>query len=364
MKILIMSSVFPSILVLDVGKFVVLLTLNQFIMKKIILLFTVFFSLLSYSQNGREISNTNYIEIKLDSLKVNSDSKKEKNSGDDPEFLFTNAVNFDFGNTTKSSTAYFGHLNYFFNVKNSDNLIKFYVNTGLIKVNYYSSEINKRTIFQDDNVLENPLNSTEPGQNYVKQFNKYDYDTKLSSYCGYVQLLRKIGKKYNILFCHLHGELLVTNVNTNITITNIAKENAVIPSNNIIPITNFLENEKSISTQNIGAFIGTGLTAKISFKKNPDDGSFINYFMQGTVGYSNTKLNPNLNNKQNNQPPSYEVNKSSSPFFLIHSYFENNITGANIIIGSQIRGNFTNAPFYTFYIGLNLNLENFKKLLQ
>lgn len=281
-----------------------------------------------------------------------------------PEFLFTNAVSFDFGSTTKSSTSYFGHINYFFNINKEEENSKYYINTGLIKVNYYSSEINTGSFYQYDNVLENVLGSTQPGENYIKQFNKYDFDVKLNSYSAYVQLLRKISKNYNNLFFHLHTELLVTNINTTLKVTNVDKKTVTIPLNNIIPITNYLETEKSTSSQNIGAFLGAGLTAKFSFLKNADDNTKINYFLQGTVGYSNSKLNPKLYQKSKNELPDFENSKDGAPFFIIHSYFENNITGANIILGSQIRGNFTNSPLYSFYVGLNIDLNTLTEILK
>lgn len=298
------------------------------------------------------------------SFSQDADGKRTIVKNEMPEFLFTNAVNFDFGNTTKSSTSYFGHINYFFNVNKGDDPSSFYVNTGLIKVNYYSPEINNGSFNQYDNVLENPLNSTQPGENYIRQFNKYDFEVKLSSYSAYVQLLRKITKNYNNLFVHLHGELLVTNINTSVKVTNLNQENAVIPVDNIIPIVNYLETEQSTSAQSVGAFFGAGLTAKFTFKKEGDDDSKINYFLQGTAGLSNTKLNPQLYQREANQLPSYDEQKNTSPFFIIHSYFENNITGANIILGSQIRGNFTSAPLYSFYVGLNIDINTLTDILK
>lgn len=293
-----------------------------------------------------------------------ADASRSISENEIQEFLFTNAVNFDFSSTTKSSTSYFGHINYFFNINKKEEISKFYINTGLIKVNYYSSEINSGSFNQIDNILENPLNSAIPGENYIKQFNKYDFEVKLNSFSAYVQLLRKITKNYNNLFMHIHAELLVSNINTNIKITNIAKETAVIPINNIIPVVNYLETDQSASTQNVGAFIGAGLTAKFPFLNNLEDKTKINYFLQGTAGYSNTKLNPKLYQRKANQLPDFEESKSGAPFYIIHSYFENNITGANIILGSQIRGNFTTAPLYSFYIGLNVDLNTLTGILK
>lgn len=297
------------------------------------------------------------------SINCYSQSNRKINKNDESEFLFTNAINFDFGNTSKNSIGYYGHINYFFNINKDSIPSKYYINTGLIKVNYYSAEINKGTFYQYDNVLENPLSSIQQGESYIKQFNKYDFQVKLNSYSAYVQFLKKITKNYNNLFFHLHGELLVTNVTTDIVVTNIAKQTATIPSNNITPIANYLELDKSFSNQNIGAYFGAGLTAKFPLLSLNSTTKF-NYFLQGTMGLSNTKLNPKLFKGQSNQAPSFEDKKSTSPFFIIHSYFENNITGANIIIGSQIRGEYTSPPLYTFYLGLNLDIEKLGNLLK
>lgn len=80
-----------------------------------------------------------------------SDDKSElflKNS-----FIMTNAINFDFSGTTTKSSGYFGHLNYFFNTYRKDgSFTKNFINTGLMKVNYFSSELNTGSLNQIDNV--------------------------------------------------------------------------------------------------------------------------------------------------------------------------------------------------------------------
>lgn len=284
-------------------------------------------------------------------------SNEDSDQPDD--FNFVNAVNFDFTNTSKTSANYFGQLNYFFNLRKNGIISNWYANTGLMKLSYYSS-LNKNTINRVDNVLENPL-KTQVGANYNIFYNKYEYDVKLSSLSAYAQLLRKFpGVKYNYLFFHLHTEILITSLETNLQITNLQTETSTIPDT-IFPISQYLENNQSDIKQFVGAYFGLGLTAKPNFNL---ENTKINCFFQGTVGLSNTQLSQKLIEINENNTKPFTNDKSSAAFFLIHSYFENNLTGVNLVIGSQIRGNFTTQPLYMFYIGLSTNLENLTNLLK
>lgn len=274
------------------------------------------------------------------------------------EFIYTNAVNFDFGNTAENSIGYFGHINYFFNVKKKDGTSRHYLNTGLMKANYYAPEINKGYFYQTDNVLESALSLTQPGSPYIKEYNKYDFDVKLSSYSAYVQYLFEIFKDFNSLFFHAHMEMLITNMETSVKITTLDTIRSTLPTNEIIPVTGHLEREASYSKQNIGAYFGVGATAKFRFGTQ----SPMKYFLQGTAGFSNTQLNPKLYQQSENELPVYEEKSGAAPFFIIHSYFENDISGVNLILGGQIRGNFTTAPLYMFYIGLNTDFTELKGL--
>lgn len=278
------------------------------------------------------------------------------------EFTYVNAISFDFGNT-KSSTSYLGHLNYFFNVTKNGSNSKHYLNTGLLKSNYYSAEINEGSYNQVDNVLENPNDPTSPGSTYNKEFNKYDISVKLNTFSGYFQYLYKISK-INSLFVHLHGELMISNYETNVKITTISSSQETIPSTDIIPISNYINKDNTFTKQNIGGYFGGGLTAKMKFDFGTTDSTKINYFLQGTTGISNTQLNPKLYPSSSNNLPLYEENNGAKPFYIIHSYFENNITGIKLIIGGHIRGNYATAPLYNFYVGINTNLDNLKKVFE
>lgn len=282
----------------------------------------------------------------------------EKN--EEYEFIYTNAINFDFGNSTKESLGYFGHINYFFNIKKKGILDKsqHYINTGIIKSNYYASEVNDGSFKQFDNVLETPFSSNESGEKYIKEYNQYDYSVKLSTYSVYLQYLWKFIDNYNSLYIHAHGEMLISNIKTSVQIKNLDKVESTIPQN---PIKlSYLDRDISYTKQNIGAYFGIGATAKFNF----DGVTKLRYFFQCTTGISNTQLNPKLYPQDQNQPPSYVEKNGVAPFFLIHSYFENRINGLNLILGGQMRGNFSNAPLYMFYLGVNTNLDKLEALFK
>ena len=263
------------------------------------------------------------------------------------EFIYTNAINFDFGNTAKNNLGYFGHINYFFNVKKNKENSKHYINTGMIKANYYASEINDGSFNQFDNVIEGPLSSVEPGQPYNREYNQYDYEVKLNTYSVYVQYLWKFLNNYNSLYLHAHGEMLISNMKTSVKIKNLDMVQSVIPEDNSIPLS-YLNRDISYTKQNIGAYFGAGATAKFNF----EGAAKLKYFFQGTAGFSNTQLNPKLYPQAQNELPMYNEKNGAAPFFLIHSYFENNVSGLNLILGGQMRGNFTTAPLYMFYFCL------------
>jgi|GEM_PF-2868544 len=286
-------------------------------------------------------------------------NKMKLEENEEYEFIYTNAVNFDFGNTTKNDLSYFGHINYFFNLKKDGDASKHYINTGMIKANYYAAEINDGSFNQIDNVLESPLSSTEPGNTYFIEYNQYDYKVKLSTYSVYIQYLWKFLKNYNSLYLHAHGEMLISNMRTSVTIKNLDAVQATIPQGNLIPLS-YLNRDVSYTKQNIGAYFGAGATAKFNFGGKAK----LKYFFQGTSGLSNTQLNPKLYSQSQNELPTFNEKNGVTPFFLIHSYFENNIGGLNLILGGQIRGNFTTAPLYMFYLGVNTNLSQLKGLFE
>lgn len=320
-------------------------------MKKITFLI-VLINILAYSQKDQV--------TKKDSIMINKRGLSNKPKDQPDDFKFVNAVNFDFTDTSKTSANYFGQLNYFFNLKKEDFISNFYVNTGLMKLSYYSS-LNKSTLYDSENVLENPLKS-DAGSNYNRLYNKYEYDVKLNSFSAYAQLFYKFpNAKYNYLFYHLHTELLITSLESNLIITNIQTESDVISSINIFPIKPYLEKNKTDTKQFVGAYFGLGITVKPNFKLKKTK---INCFFQATTGLSNTKLSEQLTTFKKNKTNNFESKKDNNGFFIIHSYFENNLTGVNLVIGTQIRGDYITQPLYMFYVGLNTNLENLADLLK
>lgn len=287
-------------------------------------------------------------------IKDSAENKSIKSVGvEEYEFIYTNAVNFDFGNTAKNSLGYFGHINYFFNVKKKSNSTAHFINTGFIKANYYATEINNGSFYQVDNIIESPLSSTEPGDTFIREYNEYNYEVKLNTYSVYIQYLWRFLKDYNSLFLHAHGEMLISNMKTSVKIKNIDALQSTIPEDNSIPLS-YLNRDVLYTRQKIGAYFGAGATAKFNFQGV----ARLRYFFQGTAGFSNTHLNPKLFPQNQNELPNYKEKNGAAPFFLIHSYFENNVSGLNLILGGQLRGNFTNAPLYMFYLGVNTDLNN------
>ena len=173
-------------------------------------------------------------------------------------------------------------------------------------------------------------------------FNQYDYEVKFNSYSAYVQFLMTYFNSKNI-YLHLHGEFLVTNILTEINIKNLEKK--TLEQQNITPLISYLPEKINYDRQNLAGYFGGGITAKYNFFD--DKKTNINYFLQLTSGISKTQVNPKLISINSNLLPKYDEAKSLEPFFIVHSYFENDISNVNIIIGSQIRGDFKNPPLYT-----------------
>lgn len=316
---------------------------------KILFILIALFFVKSFSQEKKDSILEN------NSSKTNSTRNLKKINSD--SFLMTNAINFDFGGTSKNSTGYFGHINYFFNLKNfNGERTHKYINTGLMKVNYYSPELNTGSIQQIDRVKISPLDTSTQ---YIEMFNQYNYEVKFNSYSAYVQFLMAYFNSRNI-YLHLHSEFLVSNISTEINIKNIEKK--TLEQQNITPLISYLPEKLNYDKQNLAGYFGGGLTAKYNFYD--DEKTNIDYFLQLTSGISKMQVNPKLISIDSNLLPKYEKSKSVEPFFIVHSYLENDISNVNIIIGSQVRGNFKNPPLYTFYIGLNSSLENFKNIFK
>jgi len=94
----------------------------------------------------------------------------------------------------------------------------------------------------------------------------------------------------------------------------------------------------------------------------------LRYFAQFTAGYSNIQpgnsksINAFQTIKDNYSDftPNFDTNNHF--FHLFNTYISNKINDSDLIVGSEIRGNFTSPPLYIFYVGINTNLEKIVQL--
>lgn len=291
--------------------------------------------------------------------------KVVENKGDN-NLTYLNGYNFDFS-TTNSASGYLGNLNLFFKV---NEVGKWYINAGLKKINYAFSE-SEYAKTQIDNVAKNPLDDlTIAGTKYNKEFNKYTTSSKITSYSGYFQVLNKIfDKNIKNLYWHSHIEFQVSKVNYETAITTVQSiEKEVTPTTDLATILPILNTNYSINNTYFGFYFGTGITG--DFKIIDSEEYKLTYFFQGTVGISNIQLGNNSNpflesdyfknnvNFTNNYDPSKHF------FHLFNTYVSNKVNGLNLLIGTEIRGNFESAPLYIFYVGVNTDLEKIGALFK
>jgi len=156
-------------------------------------------------------------------------------------------------------------------------------NTGLLKLNNLNNDTIVR--YNQDNVLNNPLDNLNVGSSYNKQYNKYTTQTSISTYSAYFQVLRRVIVTNDVsLSYHFHTELLlskfktITSVDTistrQITINNINE----IPSNEeIIPL---IQRKESRNYTTAAGNFGLGLTLDYNFNNK------FSLFTQGTFGWS------------------------------------------------------------------------------
>jgi len=280
---------------------------------------------------------------------------------------YLNGYNFDFNSTDKTS-GYLGNLNLFFMLKNNKKDTKWYINSGIKKINYAFSD---NSVSEDavDNIKFKPLQNVYAiGDKYLTEYNRYTTTTKINTWSGYFQLLHKISKIQN-LYAHLHTELQISKVNFKTSIQTLDTLTTTVTNTTSIPqLYNTLDKEYSLDKTYFGYYFGTGITGDFIILDEPK--FKLRYFVQGTVGFSNIKagstksLNGFQTGKDNYSDfmPNFETNNHT--FHLFNTYVSNKINGLDLIIGSEIRGNFTSPPLYIFYVGLNTDLENIAKLFQ
>lgn len=294
-------------------------------------------------------------------------------------FMYLNAVDFDF---TTDKAGYTGHFNIYSPPTPDDALTwtSWGYNAGIMKINYSTSDsiITNRQEF----VKLKPLDKLTIGTKYESKYNEYKYKYKISSYSIYMQpmyaLSNPIGNTSKI-FAHAHGELLISNYETNTEINTIQRDTLTITSLDSIP-------ERMLATQGnkylrknkiINGYFGVGMTFDL---KCTNDSRL---FFQPTIGYTTNYPQPASVNTNGNANSYYQISeiKDWNSFYLIRSYFryilaKNPVpvssatgtvgtTSSELILGTDIRGLFPRfAPFYSVYIGLNLDLAKLTDLFK
>jgi hypothetical protein len=275
---------------------------------------------------------------------------------------YLNAYNFDFNNSSASS-GYMGNLNLFFAINRKSGESKWAINAGLKKINYAFAD-SKYTTFAKENILIRPLDNVEAvGDKYYREFNQYTTTSKISSWSGYFQLLRRIAKdKIDHLYLHTHIELQISKVDFNTEKLNIQRDTATVAAIEDIPVLQTgLENNFSITNTFFGYYVGVGITGDFNIIKQ--DNYNLRYFVQETLGYSNLQLGNSkallTQNEYFNNNVNFMGNFSSDRhlFHLLNTYVSNKINGLNIMIGAEIRGVFDSPPLYIFYVGINTDLQ-------
>lgn len=303
-----------------------------------------------------------------DGFKSKIELEQEKSIAVPNELTYLNAYNFNFNSTSKS--GYLGHLSAFFKLDKSNE--KWYINAGLLKVNY--SSLSSMDVNEDkiDNVLIKPLDELSEGGKFLKEYNIYKSSLKISSYSAYVQVLRGVWSdksKQNRIFVHGHLEFLVYDAEYSTNIETVQRDtlNATVQdiANGFI---------KKINTQSVdknnfyGIYFGAGLTGDFNIVSSDD--YKLHFAFQGTVGFSNVEPgngkhyvgNQDVENR--NRDLIGNLGSNTYTFHLVHAYFTNSFNGLNLLIGTQIRGTFENPALYVFYVGVNTDLNKIAGLFK
>lgn len=283
---------------------------------------------------------------------VSKVDEKPENKGRN-KFMYLNAIDFDFA---KSKSGYVGHLNFY---APCEEKFGFAWNAGFLKINYTSKD--SIIANRQDNILLNPLDEPGVGSQYVRQYNTYKVKAKNASYSIYMQPLLKLTakKNKNLIFAHLHGELLISKLTQTIEINNIAKDTVTIDIPEEIPsrFTPYMTTSQTISKTFISGNFGGGLTFDLFFSEKSS------LFVQGTVGYTtNYPHAASVNSLNINNVESRKFNS----FYLWRAYYRHKVTDSSeLILATDIRGLFPRyEPYYSIYVGLNLSVEKIADLFK
>lgn len=297
--------------------------------------------------------------------KIDKKNKSISNIVMPKELTYLNAYNFDFNNSGNS--GYFGHLSAFFPlIKDND---VYYINAGLLKANYTSLQSMDNSTERIDKVLVNPLNDVAVGVEYLKQYNVYKSNLKISSYSVYIQPMYRIIPTIKNLFVHLHVEFLIYDAEYITNVTTIRSENKNVLADELADVfLPRLETAHSDKNNYYGIYTGAGITGNFKVSPNPDYG--LDFMFQATTGWNNlqpgngSNMLGSINVDNNNADLIGNMGSQHKGFYWVNAYFNNTFSGLNLQIGTQIRGNFDNPALYVFYVGISSDLKKVASLFK
>ncbi|UWY27336.1 hypothetical protein N4T20_16595 [Flavobacterium sp. TR2] len=284
-------------------------------------------------------------------------------------FMYLNAVDFDF---TTNKAGYTGHFNIYSPPIDSS---KWGYNAGVMKINYSTSD--SIMLYTDEYVKLKPLDKLVVGSKYEARYNEHKIKNKNSSYSIYMQALyalRNPSGNATKIFAHAHGELLISNFEISEAINTLQRDTLTITSLDSIPkILSSQNNKNNTKIKSITGYFGLGVTFDLKCTERS------RLFFQPTIGYTTNYPQPSSVNTDGNAASYYlsEI-KEWNPFYLVRSYFRYILStrggaGADgakaatseLILGTDIRGLFPKfAPYYSVYIGLNLDLAKLVDLFK
>lgn len=285
--------------------------------------------------------------------------------------MYLNAVDFDF---TTNKTGYTGHFNIYSPPIGPS---CWGYNAGVMKINYSTSD--SIMLYRQDFVKLKPLDELTIGTKYEYKYNEYKNKNKISSYSIYIQpmyALKNPDGNSTKIFAHAHGELLISNLETSIAINTIQRDTLTITSLDSIPqrILPTQGDKYERKSKSINGYFGLGLTYDLKCTDNS------RLFFQPTLGYTTNFPQASSVNTNGNANTYYQISeiKDWNSFYLVRSYFryilsKNTATenggmetaSSELILGTDIRGLFPRfAPFYSVYIGLNLDLAKLTDLFK
>lgn len=276
--------------------------------------------------------------------------------------LFLNAANFDFSGSLKVN--YVGHINIFAPSFRPDGSGVFGLNSGIMKLNYADMDTSKSQLVREYIAFSPLQTSPDSGQQYTRQFSKYRYEISNTTWSFYLQptmrlfstKTKKVGSE---IFAHLHAELLVQNWRIRTTKETIARDTATYMPGDNVHINSYSEQEINTNINRLNGYFGAGLTANVA------PWEYSSFFIQGTIGVTNRDNFVGLNS--NSVPPSRLLQSNDwTGFYLVRAYYSQKISNAaTLVIGTDIRGYLPSfSPDHAAYVGLNLNVNEFTKLLK